>query len=133
MSNHITVSIGFYFRGNEISSSIELDLDKHMNSAGKLPALYQLLAREINLDLYSYEYEMMQSEIISFSQAKGMAANYVSDGVLDIKAFETAWSENAMIEKLQDIATRHLAIDNLQQNEDLKNALLEAYQLGKAS
>jgi len=133
MSNHITASVEFYFKGNKISSDIELDLDLHMQSAGKLPALYPLLARAAELDMYSYEYEMMQSETINFSNAKGFIREFVSEGILDTEAFESAWAENFIVEKLQDIAQKNLSIENLQQQPDLKNALLEAYRFGKES
>ena len=70
MSNHITASVEFYFKGEKFTAAIELDLDQHMQNAGKLPALYPLLAKAINLDPYSYEYEMMQAEVIFFNNAK---------------------------------------------------------------
>ena len=44
---------------------------------------------------------------------------------------ESAWSENSVIEKLQNIARQKLSINDLQQHPELENALLEAYQLGK--
>jgi len=133
MSNHITASIEFYFKGEKHSASIELDLDQHMQSTGRLPALYPLLARAINLDLYSYEYEMMQTETIMFSAAKGLVANHIDEGLLDIDAFESAWQESVAIEKLQTIAQQNLSIEDLQQHPELKNALLEAYRLGTKS
>ena len=131
MSNHITASVEFYFKGEKFTASLELDLDQHMQNAGKLPALYPLLAKAINLDPYSYEYEMMQAEVIFFNNAKGLVAEHLDEGLLDIAAFETAWIENTLLEKLQEIAQRHLSIDDLHQQPDLKNALLEACQLGK--
>jgi len=133
MNNHITVSIEFYFKGKKISSSIELDVDTHMQASGRLPDLYPLLARAINLDLYSYEYEMMQAETVVFKQAKGLIANHVDEGVLDIPAFESAWSENTVIEKLQSIAQQKLSIDDLEQHPEIKSALLEAFRLGDTS
>ena len=131
MANHITASVEFFFKGEKITASIELDLDQHMHSSEKLPRLYPLLASSINLDLYSYEYEMMQAEVIFFNNAKGLVAEHLDEGLLDIAAFETAWIENTLHEKLQEIAQRHLSIEDLHQQPDLKNALLEACQLGK--
>jgi len=133
MTNHITASVEFFFKGKKNNASIEIDVDHHMKSTGKLPVLYPLLATAINLDLYSYEYEMMQAETIVFSQAKGLIANFVNEGTLDTTAFSAAWSESIIIEKLQGIAKQQLAIDDLQQQPQLKAALLEAYRLGKAS
>lgn len=131
MSNQITASVEFYFKGKKFTSSIELDLDQHMQSSDKLPALYPLLARTIDLDLYSYEYEMMQAETITFSNAKGLAVEYLKDGLFNTNSFIAAWQESIVLEKLQEITRQNLSIDNLQQHPDLKNALLEAYRLGK--
>ena len=131
MNNHITASVEFYFRGNKISSTVELDIDNHMQSAGKLPDLYPLLARAANLDLYSYEYEMMQTEMITFSLAKGLVAEFVSGDFLDIDTFETAWAEYDILAKLEKVAQKNLSIEDLTEHTDLKNALIEAYQLGE--
>jgi len=130
MSNHITASVEFYYKGEKLTSSIELDLDKHMQNTGSLPALYPLLAQAIDLDFYSYEYEMMQAETIIFNNAKGLAAEHVSEGVFDFESFVSAWTEAQTLQKLQEIAQRNLSIDDIQQQPELKNALLEAYQLG---
>jgi len=129
-SNTITASVEFYFRGNKIVASIQLDLDQHMQAAGKLPALFPLLARAANLDPYSYEYEMMQAEIIHYSHAQGLVEKFVFDNVLDIPAFEQAWQENRVIETMQQIAKQYLDIDDLNQQADIKKALLAAYHCG---
>ncbi len=133
MHNHITASVEFYFKGEKFTASVDLDVDQHMQNAGELPAIFPLLARTINLDLYSYEYEMMQAETVVFNQAKGLIANYVNEGVLDIPAFESAWSENKVIKKLQAIAQQKLSIDDIDQHPELKSVLLEAFQLGRTS
>ncbi|NOQ89576.1 MAG: hypothetical protein GQ549_01375 [Gammaproteobacteria bacterium] len=131
MSNHITASVEFYFKGERHSASIELDMDQHMHASGELPDLFPLLAQSMNIGAYSYEYEMMLAETIMFSDAKGLIADFVSEGILDLAAFNIAWSESHIIEKLQDIAKQHLSIDDINQETDLKNALIAAYQLGK--
>jgi hypothetical protein len=130
MSNHITASIEFYFKGERFNATVELDIDQYMQTTGKLPALYPLLSRSLKLDPYSYEYEMLQAEPILFSEAKGLIAQYVDQGTLDFDAFKIAWAETRTLEKLQDIAQRNMSIDNIEQQPELKNALLEAYQLG---
>ncbi len=131
MNNHITASVEFFFKGEKITSSIELDVDTHMHATGQLPDLYPLLARAIDLGLYSYEYEMMQAEKILYGNAKGLISEHVNKGLLDSEAFHKSWSENAVIEKLQDIAKQHLSIDDINQQPDLKNALIAAYRLGE--
>ncbi len=133
MNNQVTASVEFYFKGKKISAAIELDLDQHMQATGMLPDLYPLLARSAELDLYSYEYEMMQAENIVFSNARGMVATHIHDGVLDMESFSEAWKENRLIQQLQEIASQHLSVDDLQQQPDLKAALLQAYRLGKST
>lgn len=131
MSNHITASVEFYYKGEKLTAAIELDLDQHMQATGQLPNLYPLLAKALNLDLYSYEYEMMQAEAILFNDAKGLVAKHSSEGLFDFESFKAAWAEAQTLEKLQEIAQRHLSVDDIHQQAELKNALLEAYQLGK--
>ena len=130
MTNSITASVEFFFKGEKFTATIELDLDQHMRSSGKLPRLYPLLASSINLDLYSYEYEMMQVENITFSNAKGLATEHIIEGVLDVAAFENSWHESKQLEKCQQIAHNYLDINDLQQHPKLKSALLEAYRMG---
>ena len=131
MSNHITASVEFYFKGEKITSSIEIDVDPHMQATGRLPDLYPLLANAIDLGLYSYEYEMMQAEKILYENAKGLIAEHINEGSFDFDSFETEWVEAQMFDKLQDIARQNLSIDDLQQHPELESALHEAYRLGK--
>jgi len=133
MSNRITTSILFCFRGKTHSPSFELDLDQHMHASGKIPDLYPLIARANNFDLYSYEYEMMQAEPIRFTNPTGMVADYISENDLDYAAFESAWHKNKIIEQVQEIAASSMAISDLAQHPELMEALLQAYQLGKNS
>lgn len=131
MKNMITASIKFSFKGINYTPSIALDIGKYLQSKGSVSGLYALIARENNIDLYSYEYEIMQAEGIQFNQAEGLVANFIVDGNLDIQAFESAWCEHTMLTQLQDIAKRHMAIDDLQQHSELEAALRETYRLGQ--
>ena len=133
MSNQITISVEFYFKGKQHCAAIELDLDQHMRSTGKLPALYPLLAKAIDLDLYSYEYEMMQAETILFNKATGLAAEYTNEGAFNFAAFKEAWTEISILERLELIAQQELSIEDLQQHPKLKSALLKAYRLGESA
>lgn len=130
MKNIITASIKFSFKGKDHSPSITLELDPHLE-AGGLPDLYPLIAKANNHDLYSYEYEMMQAEEIIFSDAKGPVSDFIVEGKLDIAAFETAWNENKNLEQLRLIAQKHLGINAFSRHDEIKQALLAAYQLGK--
>jgi len=130
MNNHITASATFYFKGEKFSPAIELDIDQYMRTSGELPALYPLLARSINIDPYSYEYEMLEAEPVLFSKASGLIAQYLEAGILDFDAFKIVWTETQALEKLQAIALENLDVADIEQQPELKNALLQAYQLG---
>jgi hypothetical protein len=130
MINKVTASVEFYFKGEKIIASLDINLDEFMQEAGELPALHPLLAKANKIGPYSYEYEMLEAEEIQFSLATGLVCDYVSDGCFDIEAFKIAWLEISTIKLLKNIAQRHMSVDNLDNQSDLKNALLEAFQLG---
>ena len=125
--NQISASVEFYFKGEKIIASVELDLGLVMETNQELPNFYPLLASSIKLDIYSYEYEMMQTQEIHYSHAKGVAKDYLQDDFFDFEAFKSTWISNQVNLKLSDIALRLLSIDALDQESDLNQALLEAY------
>ncbi|MCW8899611.1 MAG: hypothetical protein OQK75_03920 [Gammaproteobacteria bacterium] len=133
MKNIITASIHFSFKGKRHTPSITIELDKYISTTGALPNLCQLIAKENNFDMYSYEYEMMQAEPIKFSNAQGLITHFINDDSLDIEAFYTAWNENNILNTLQDIAKEHMQIDDLKAQPELSQALLQAYLAGKKS
>lgn len=130
MKNSITATIEFYFKGERFAPSITLDLDKHIQANGCLPNFYSLIAINNNIDLYSYEYEMMQSEQISITDAQGLVKEYIEDGILDTEAFESAWQEHKALQDIQSIVEKNMGISNLEEHPELKETLLEVYRLG---
>ncbi len=133
MKNSITASIVFCFKGETHKLSVDLDIDGIMNEGAALPELCSLIAKVNNIDLYSYEYEMMQAESVIYENARGLISNYVIDESLDFSAFEIDWKEQSFLQQLGVIAKQHLSIDNLDEQVDIKQALIEAYRLGLMS
>lgn len=131
MKSTLTASIHFSFKGENHSPSITVELDQYLEAGGSLPDLCPLIAQFNNHDLYSYEYEMMQAADIVYSDAKGLVADFIDEGVLNAEAFELAWHENNALNKLLTIAEVHMNISDFSQHVELKKALLEAYMLGK--
>lgn len=131
MTNTITASITFSFKGKTFTPSSTIDLDVHMQGNGRVPDLHMLLATDNNIGLYSYEYEMLQAEIIHINQAQGLVADYVKDGILDTAAFELAWQEQQIYKIIHNIIEAHGLNQALQQHPDLENALFEIYQAGQ--
>ena len=110
-----------------------IDLGAHIQTEGGIDSLYPLLASHNNIDLYSYEYEMMLAEDLVFSDATGLAETFLEDGKFDLVAFELALNEESITEAISEIARTHLSVDDLSSQPDLKAALLEAFKLGQQS
>jgi len=131
MKNTITASVHFSFKGEQHTLSIRIELDEHLRSSGKLPNFHPLIANKNNFDLYSYEYEIMQSVEIIFSEPTGLISQFIINGQLNTDAFISTWQENQRLEKLLNITKEYMNITDLEQHPDLKKAMLAAYQLGK--
>ena len=131
MKNTITASIEFSFKGTKHSPSITIELDPYLVNGGNFPNLVQAIANQNGFDVYSYEYEVMQEQVITYSNPEGFVAEFITDGNLNIAAFEAAWHENNALEKLLLIAEQHMNITEFNQHSELKKALLDAYELGK--
>ncbi len=130
MNSKLTATIRFCFKGQTHEPSIEINLAEYMKHSDNYPDICMMIARANNFDMYSYEYEMMQAENITYSDASGLVANYITDGALDFGAFEQAWQKKYRLMKLSEIAKKLLSIDELEQHPEIKQALLEAYKLG---
>ncbi|MCU7856893.1 MAG: hypothetical protein KZQ79_14585, partial [Candidatus Thiodiazotropha sp. (ex Lucinoma borealis)] len=61
---------------------------------------------------------------------RGLATQYLKDGLFNTTGFEVAWQENQITRLLQPIASNILGIEDLNDHTDLKAALLQAYKLG---
>ena len=133
MKNIVTASVEFYFKGEKFSPSITIVLDEHLEGNASLDTdnLFSIIAKENNIGMYSYEFEMMQAETIKFQHVEGFVESYIVEGTLDMKAFAAVWHENNALSKLLHIAESHMNITDFEQHTELKQALLAAYQLGK--
>lgn len=133
MTNSIVVSSEFSFKGITLSPSMVIDLDAFIRTKKTIASLFHLLATKNNIDHYSYEYEMLQVEDLTFSDAQGLAKAFLNDGYFDFEGFETAWREQRIAESVANIAKEHLDVDDLSSQVELKTALVEAYKLGQDS
>jgi len=131
MKNCIDARVEFYFKGELFAPSATLKLDQYMQTNGKLPEMYLLLANENNIDSYSYHYEVMQQENIIFSNPVGMVEKFLENDNLDIEGFQNAWIEREELKLLQSIAGDILDIADLEQQPEIKKALLQAFHAGK--
>lgn len=131
VKSSITVRVQFDFKGEAYRPSATLDLDRQMALHGELPDFYQWLGKAGRIDPYSYQYEVLESCELEFADATGMAAEFLQDGNFDVQGFQQYWFEQRRLGLLQDIARRHMAVEDLEQQPELKAALLEAYEAGQ--
>jgi len=129
MKNLITASVEFYFKGEKISASLDLDLDPIIHSNQTLPNFYPLLASSLNLDIYSYEYEMMQSEEISFSSTNSIVKKEIVDGKFDFLNYKRKRDALQFEENIQNILNHYFTPEELNQNSKIKSALIAASRL----
>lgn len=133
MKNCIEAHVDFSFKGEDYSLSSTIDLDKLLEHHDSVPSLHALLAKEHGIDTYSYLYEVMQEADIEFRDAQGIARDFLTNGEFDLAAMEADWNNLRILRLLEPIASLTLGIDNLNQHEALKNALIIAYNLGRES
>jgi len=129
----VTASLSFDFRGQHFTPSIHIDLHAMMVKQQSITHLYDLLGASIGLDAYRHEYDVMVMEEIIFSQADGLALDFVYDGKLNFDAFAEAWQTQRVLNAVQPIARKYLAITDLEQHPDIRNALIESYRSGQAT
>ncbi len=130
MKNSIDAHLEFSYRGETYSFSSTLDLDRLLQNSDTLPPIHGLLAAEHGIDTYSYQYEVMLEEPIRFDNAHGMAADFVNGEDFDAMGYAASWRNNRLLAPLQAIAKRELGVDDLAKHPQLKNALMQAYNLG---
>ena len=130
MSNSIEARLEFSFKGEIHTLKYRIELDELFTYCGSQTRVHELLAKKHGIDTYSYLYEVMQEEPIEFSNPKGVASNFMNDGQFDQEAFIAGWPAHCVFDQLKAIARSELAIEDLDQHEAVKRALLRAYQLG---
>ncbi|HEC20856.1 MAG TPA: hypothetical protein ENI97_16190 [Gammaproteobacteria bacterium] len=127
----IEASIAFDYQGERYAITTLIDLDRLMAGHQTLPSLHPLLAKEMGIDPYSYQYEMLLAEPIHFTRGQGLACKFLQNGRFDKTGFETAWREQNTLSQLQEIARRQLGVDDLSQQPALREALREAFEAGR--
>lgn len=130
MKNTITVSIPFSFKGENYAPSIKIDLDEFVKTQKTFDSIVNLVARQNNIDPYSYEYEVLESSPLFFSEAGGVASQFLNDGQFDLNGFSQYVQQSRLEQLLQSIAQKHLGVEDLQSDIKLKQALQEAYNAG---
>ena len=131
MNHRLTVGIEFYFKGEPFSSSVMIDLDEHFQAGRDVSHIYDMLAKEIGLDQYRHEYDVMMMQDLVCQSAEGIAAQHVENGQVDWQGLKDAWQKEADMMVLQPIANKFFNVESLADEPKLAAALLEAYRAGQ--
>ena len=131
MKNTIKLTIPFSFKGESHTPSSVIDLDMFLRGDQNPQAIFQIVANDNKIGNYSYEYEVLESSPKIYSDPKGIACDFLSGGAFDFEGFEKCQNIAKALNTLQDIAKNTMKIDNLEEHEMLKQALLEAYEAGR--
>jgi hypothetical protein len=128
--NTIDVRSEFSFKGEEYVLVATLDLDWILERRIDPDSLHQWLAQEHGIDTYSYLFEVMEVDPVVFENPRGLAVHFHDAGGFDFENYAQAHRLERVLNALQNIAAREMAIDDLTQHPQLQQALLQAYQLG---
>ncbi len=131
MKNSIDARVEFSFQGKDYELVSHIDLDARALLVEHAPSFHQILARDHHIDTISYLYEVMLEADLEFINAQGSALDFLHDRYFDMDAFTRQAKMHQLTAMLQPIAQRELGIHNLEQHPGIKNALLQAYQLGR--
>ena len=131
MKNSITANVEFSFKGDVFTPSIIIDLDHSMEQQDLLPSIHRMIAQENKIDTYSYLYEVMEQAEIIFTNAQGLAIDFLSETNFDFLAFQGALRDARHDQMCQEIAAEEMGVDDLDQYPGLRDALIKAYEIGK--
>jgi len=133
VKNTIQISTVFSFKGETFEPATIIDLDQFIKKDGALPDLHHILAVQNNIDTYSYAFEVMQQADLYFDKASGLACDCLQDGQLDFLNYIQKRDEYELHTQLQKIAKDTLNMEDIANAPEIKEALLQAFKLGRDS
>lgn len=98
----VNAHLSFDYRGQSYQMSAELNLSDYSSQIDDcdpdvplavLLDVPQLIAQAHGVDVWSYEFEIMQQSDIWYDNAQGLAAGCVRDGSFDLAAYRAAWQQ----------------------------------------
>lgn len=129
--NSIDVSVDFSFQGKHYTPKITIDLDIYIQQK-EATSFHRLIANKHQIDCYSYLYEVLESSDVFFRNPQGMAIAHTQDDDFNMLSYAKQYQESKVIEQLLHIAKNEMDIADFSDNQALKNALLQAYELGNS-
>jgi hypothetical protein len=125
MNNTVTANVNFDYQGKNYDLWCKVNIDNVINHENFFNTIYLLLAKTNDIDLYSYQLEVMMDQDIVFSDENGCVQGCVNQGNLNLTLLKSNHEKVICLPMIEKIATR-FATDN-----DITQALVDAYVLGK--
>ncbi len=129
--NSIDISVDFSFQGKHYTPVITIELDSFIQQQ-EPTSFHRLIANHHQIDCYSYLYEVLESSAIIYCNPQGMAVEHIKDNYFDLAGYAQYARESKVADALLNIAQKEMGITDFSNNQALKNALLQAYELGSA-
>ena len=130
MKNSIRVSLTYSYRGETFTPSVVIDLDSLQQGDGMVD-WHARIALANGIDTYSYVYEVARASELHFSEPTGLAEAYLQDGDFDFEGYLHAARQSVHAGPLQNIARDLLGIEDLNSEPAIRDALVQAYLLGR--
>ncbi|QKQ24207.1 hypothetical protein HUE58_03465 [Candidatus Ruthia endofausta] len=127
--NTVTVNIDFDYQGQHYELKDVIDIDHIIYHEDFYHCVYLSIAQSNNIDLHSYQLEIMMDQTIVFSNEKGCVQGCVSQGVLDLVLLKKAYQKVECLPVIERIIQQH--IPKLECSDNITKALVDAYILGK--
>ena len=129
--NQVTASISFDYKGQNFLLKNQINIDNIISHDDFFNSVYVFIAQENNIDLYSYQFEIMIDQNIVFSNEKGCATGCVINGDLDINMLRDKYQISEYLSKIDSIIRKNIPQEK--RSKEVKKAMIEAYLLGKKS
>ena len=132
MNNSLEIQVEFSYKGKDHVFSEAVDLDEIFKKCQTWPSFHEILAKNNDIDVHSYLFEVMEQADLVFVSATGLASEFLKNGHFDLEGFSGKWREERALDLLRPIALQELGME-LDSIPGLKAAMLEAYRLGQSS
>jgi len=126
-TNVVTACVEFDYQGQHYELKNAVDIDHVIYHDDFFNSIYLSIARANNIDMYSYQLEVMLDQTIVFSNEKGCVAGCVNNGEIDLELLRENHQQAECLPKIKPIA------EQFKTHNDITAALVEAYLLGKKS
>ena len=131
MKHSLHASLSFDYQGKSFALQSLINIKNIVTHEDFYRSVYLQLAQEHNIDQYSYQLEVMMDQNIHFSDAKGCAEGCIDNQSLNLDLLRKNYEQVVCLERIEIVSLKYL--NSSEMTQSVKQALIEAYQLGKTS